>query len=138
MRKLQAIDRNHVWAYYLRNMVRPAVISEQRVDAIVGNPPWLTYSRSSDIVREELVNLSQNAYGIWAGGRQAPHQNVATLFFSRVVDLYLKPYGKIGMVLPHSVLRSQPHFKWRRGVLAIARLQQPTFGRRQFRNERTI
>ena len=115
MRKLHAIGRDHVWGYYLRNMVRPAVISAQRVDAIVGNPPWLTYSRSSDIVREELVNLSQNTYGIWAGGRQAPHQDVATLFFSRVTDLYLKLDGKIGMVLPHSVLRSGQHLKWRTG-----------------------
>ena len=115
MRKLHAIGRDHVWAYYLRNMVRPAVISEERVDAIVGNPPWLTYSRSADIIREELVNLSQNTYGIWAGGRQAPHQDVATLFFSRVTDLYLKPDGKIGMVLPHSVLRSGQHLKWRNG-----------------------
>ncbi len=115
MRKLQAIDRDHVWAYYLRNMVRPAVISEQRVDAIVGNPPWLTYGKSADIIREELVNLSKNVYGIWAGGRQAPHQDVATLFFSRVTDLYLKPDGKIGMVLPHSVLRSGQHLKWRTG-----------------------
>ena len=115
MRKLQAIERDHVWAYYLRNMVRPAVISEQRVDAIVGNPPWLTYSRSSDIVREELVNLSQNDYDIWAGGRQAPHQDVATLFFSRITHLYLKTDGQIGMVLPHSVLRSGQHLKWRSG-----------------------
>lgn len=115
MRKLHAIDRDHVWAYYLRNMVRPAVISEQRVDAIVGNPPWLTYSRSSDIVREELVNLSQNTYGIWAGGRQAPNQDIATLFFSRVTDKYLKLDGKIGMVLPHSALRSGQHLKWRSG-----------------------
>ncbi len=115
MRKLHAIERDHVWAYYLRNMVRPAVIGEQRVDAIVGNPPWLTYSRSSDIVREELVSLSQNDYGIWAGGKQAPNQDIATLFFSRVTDLYLKPRGEIGMVLPHSVLRSGQHLKWRSG-----------------------
>ena len=115
MRKLQAIERDHVWAYYLRNMVRPAVISEKRVDAIVGNPPWLTYSRSSDIVREELENLSKNTYGIWVGGRQASNQDIATLFFSRVTDLYLKPRGEIGMVLPHSVLRSGQHLKWRSG-----------------------
>ena len=113
MRKLQAIGRDHVWAYYLRNMVRPAVIAEQRVDAIVGNPPWLTYNQSADIVREELVNLSRNSYGIWVGGRQASNQDIATLFFSRVTDLYLKPDGKIGMVLPHSVLRSGQHPKWR-------------------------
>ena len=115
MRKLQAIERDHVWAYYLRNMVRPAVISEQRVDAIVGNPPWLTYNQSADIVREELENLSKNTYGIWVGGRQASNQDIATLFFSRVTDLYLKPDGKIGMVLPHSVLRSGQHLRWRSG-----------------------
>ncbi len=115
MRDLQAIERDHVWAYYLRNMVRPAVIAEQRVDAIIGNPPWLTYNQSADIVRAEMVNLSQSRYGIWAGGRQAPNQDIATLFFSRVTDLYLKPDGKIGMVLPHSVLRSGQHLRWRSG-----------------------
>ena len=121
MRDLQVIERDHVWAYYLRNMVRPAVIAEQRVDAIVGNPPWLSYNQSADIVREELVNLSRNSYGIWVGGRQASNQDIATLFFSRVTDLYLKPDGKIGMVLPHSVLRSGQHLKWRDGLLAVAR-----------------
>ena len=115
MRKLHAVHRNHVWAYYLRNMVRPAVIAEHSVDAIVGNPPWLTYSRSSDIVREELVNLCGNAYGIWAGGRLAPHQDVSTLFFARVTDLYLKDSGQIAMVLPHSALRAGQHAKWRAG-----------------------
>ena len=115
MRKLQAIDRNHVWAYYLRNMVRPAVISEQRVDAIVGNPPWLTYGKSADIVREELVNLSKNTYSIWVGRQLASQQDIATLFFSRVTDLYLKTDGSIGMVLPHSVLRSGQHLLWRSG-----------------------
>ena len=115
MRNLQAIERDHVWAYYLRNMVRPAVIAEQGVDAIVGNPPWLTYNKSADIVREELVNLSRNTYGIWVGGRQASNQDIATFFFSRVADLYLKRDGNIGMVLPHSVLRSGQHLKWREG-----------------------
>ena len=115
MRKLHAVNRNHVWAYYLRNMVRPAVIAENPVDAIVGNPPWLTYSRSADIVREELVNLCRDAYGIWAGGRLAPHQDVSTLFFARVTDLYLKDGGNIAMVLPHSALRSGQHAKWRSG-----------------------
>ena len=115
MQKLHAVNRNHVWAYYLRNMVRPAVIAENPVDAIVGNPPWLTYSRSADIVRAELVNLCRDAYGIWAGGRLAPHQDVSTLFFARVTDLYLKDGGHIAMVLPHSALRSGQHAKWRAG-----------------------
>ena len=116
MRKLHAADRNHIWAYYLRNMVRPAVIAEQKVDAIVSNPPWLTYSNSADIIREELRKLSEETYGIWAGAKNAANQDVATLFFCRAADLYLKDGGKIGMVLPHSVLRATQHFKWRGGL----------------------
>ena len=43
MKRLHELGRNHVWAYYLRNMSRPAVVSAQKVDAIIGNPPWLIY-----------------------------------------------------------------------------------------------
>ena len=96
-------------------MVRPAVIAEDKAGAIVGNPPWQTYSRSADIVREELENLGKDTYGIWAGGRQAPNQDVAAMFFARVADLYLEDGGTIGMVLPHSALRTGQYLKWRGG-----------------------
>ena len=113
MQALHRDNRNHVWAYYLRNMTRPMVISQQKVDAIIGNPPWLTYDQSADIIREELKSLSQNRYQIWAGGPNSPHQDLATLFYVRVAELYLKGSGKIGMVLPHSVLRTGHHLKFR-------------------------
>ena len=115
MMRLHAAGRNHVWAYYLRNMTRPVVLSNRKVGAIVGNPPWLNYSDSADIIRSELREMSANRYGIWAGGRQAPHQDVATLFFCRVAELYLAQDGVIGMVMPHSVLRSGQHLRFRSG-----------------------
>ena len=61
MRELHAAGRNHVWAYYIRNMIRPAVIAEEKVDRIIGNPPWLTYGQSADIIREELRGMSGEA-----------------------------------------------------------------------------
>ena len=113
MQALHCAKRNHVWAYYLRNMIRPMVISQQKVDAIIGNPPWLTYNQSADIIRKELKSLSQSRYQIWAGGNNSANQDVATLFYCRVVELYLKENGKIGMVLPHSVLRTGHHIQFR-------------------------
>ena len=113
MQALHQANRNHVWAYYLRNMTRPMVIAEGKVDAIIGNPPWLTYDQSADIIREELRSLSENRYRIWAGGKNSPHQDVAALFYCRAAELYLKDKGKIGMVLPHSVLRTGHHLKFR-------------------------
>ena len=115
MKELHAADRNHVWAYYIRNMIRPAVIAEDKVDRIIGNPPWLTYGQSADIIREELRGMSEKRYQIWAGGKLAPHQDIATLFYIRCAELYAKVNAVIGMVLPHSALRSGQHLKWRSG-----------------------
>ena len=115
MKELHAAGRNHVWAYYIRNMIRPAVIAEQKVDRIIGNPPWLTYGQSADIIRQELRDMSEKRYQIWAGGTQAPHQDIATLFYTRCAELYAKPQAVIGMVMPHSALRTGQHLKWRSG-----------------------
>ena len=115
MKELHAADRNHVWAYYIRNMIRPAVIAEEKVDRIIGNPPWLTYGQSADIIRQELREMSEQRYQIWAGGKLAPHQDIATLFYTRCVELYGRPGTQIGMVMPHSALRAGQHLKWRSG-----------------------
>ena len=121
MVQLHHMGRNHVWAYYIRNMTRPAMISENKVDRIVGNPPWLKYADSSDIIRKELRTMSEHRYQIWAGGRQAPHQEVATLFYIRVAELYLRTGGRMGMVMPLSVLRLELHRKFRSGKYARRR-----------------
>ncbi len=115
MQELHAADRNHVWAYYIRNMIRPAVIAEEKVDRIIGNPPWLTYGQSADIIRQELRAMSEQRYQIWAGGKLAPHQDIATLFYTRCTELYARPGTQIGMVMPHSALRAGQHLKWRGG-----------------------
>ena len=115
MQELHAADRNHVWAYYIRNMIRPAVIAEEKVDRIIGNPPWLTYGQSADIIRQELREMSEKRYQIWAGGKLAPHQDIATLFYTRCAELYARPGTQIGMVMPHSALRAGQHLKWRGG-----------------------
>ena len=115
MKELHTAGRNHVWAYYIRNMIRPAVIAEQKVDRIIGNPPWLTYGQSADIIRTELREMSEQRYQIWAGGKLAPHQDIATLFYTRCAELYAQAGAIIGMVMPHSALRTGQHLKWRSG-----------------------
>ena len=115
MQALHESNRNHVWAYYIRNMIRPAIIAEQKVDRTIGNPPWLTYKQSADIIRQELRDMSNDRYQIWAGGNLAANQDIATLFYTRCAELYAKIHAVIGMVLPHSALRAGQHLKWRKG-----------------------
>ncbi len=116
MQDLHAAGRNHIWAYYTRNLVRPVVLSREKVDVVIGNPPWLNYNQTVSTLRTALEDLSKDRYGIWAGGRYATHQDVAGLFFTRCVDLYLKNGGVIGMVMPHSALQTGQYTKWRSGL----------------------
>ena len=53
------------------------------------------------------------SYLIWAGGKHAPNQDIAGLFFTRCVDLYLRYGGVAAMVLPHSALQTGAYAKWR-------------------------
>ena len=115
MQSLHDRGRDHIWAYYIRNMVRPVALSRSRVDVVIGNPPWINYNQTADVLRTELEDLSRNRYDIWAGGRYATHQDVAGLFFARSVDRYLKDGGVIGFVLPHSALQAGQYSKWRVG-----------------------
>ena len=122
IKRLHDYGRNHIWAYYARNLVRPMWLSTDngRVDRIVGNPPWITYSRTRSTLREALKRQSVSRYKIWAGAQYAPHQDLAGLFYTRCLDLYLKPGGRCGMVMPHSALLSNHYGQWRTGNWSAA------------------
>ncbi len=120
MQMLHREGKNHIWAYYTRNMVRPVALSRNKVDLIISNPPWINYNQTANILRHELETQSKNLYGIWVGGKNAANQDVAGLFFARCVDLYLPDGGVIGMVLPHSALQSGQYTKWRSGAWQAA------------------
>ena len=115
MEQLHSQGRNHIWAYYTRNLVRPVAIAQNKVDVIVGNPPWLIYRNTASTLRDELERQSRDLYNIWAGGKYAAVQDIAGLFYARCTDLYLKDGGHIGMVMPHSALQTGQYTKWRTG-----------------------
>ena len=127
MEELHSRGRDHIWAYYTRNLVRPVALGRNKVDVIVGNPPWLNYNQTADTLRTELENQSKNLYGIWAGGRYATHQDVAGLFFARCTDLYLKVDGVIGFVMPHSALQTGQYSKWRTGRWETKNSSNPVY-----------
>ena len=116
IQRLHSEDRNHIWAYYTRNLVRPVALSQAKVDVIVGNPPWLIYRNTASTLRDELERQSRSLYGIWAGGKYAAVQDIAGLFYARCTDLYLNDGGDIGMVMPHSALQAGQYAKWRTGA----------------------
>jgi len=121
LEQLHADNMNHIWAYFVRNLVRPMAIAADKVDVIVGNPPWLTYNKTKQELRKALDGLGKNRYAIKPASRFVTHFDIAGLFAARCADLYLRPPeegrlgGRLSMVLPHSALISGQYEKWRTG-----------------------
>ncbi|WP_433344206.1 N-6 DNA methylase [Micromonospora sp. CA-111912] len=98
-------DRNHIWSYYVRNLARPMWLSrpENRVDVLVGNPPWLSYRHMPAKMQERFKEMSQER-GLWKGFEVATHQDLSGLFIARSVQQYLTDNGTFGFVVPNPVL----------------------------------
>ena len=61
MQRLHDRGRNHIWAYYTRNMVRPVALSRSRVDVVIGNPPWINYNQTADMLRDRVAEPEPGA-----------------------------------------------------------------------------
>jgi SAM-dependent methyltransferase len=105
MCRLNDEGRNHVWSFFVRNLARPLWLSreENRVDRIVGNPPWLAYRFMTIEMQVSFRQMSEER-GLWAGASVATHQDLSGLFLVRSVELYLKPDGRFSLVMPLAAL----------------------------------
>jgi type I restriction-modification system DNA methylase subunit len=108
--------RNSIWVYMLSNIYIPIALSESKFDIVVGNPPWIAMRY---IENKEYQDFIKNQFMVYElldseDVKLFTHIEVATLFFSRTSDLYLKDGGIIGFVMPRSVLTgAQQHTKFR-------------------------
>ncbi len=122
MCKLHDAGKNHIWGYYVRNLARPAWLARphNQVDVLLGNPPWLVYRYMTRRQQHSFKQMSDQR-GLWAGGPAATNHDLAALFVTRCIELYLRPGGHFGYVMPWAVLprpgqgSSRPHSGFRRG-----------------------
>lgn len=116
MCRLHDEGRNHIWGYYVRNLARPMWLSREanRVDLLIGNPPWLAYRHMPDDMQEVFRTMSQRR-NLWAGNEQATHQDLSALFVVRAAELYLRQGGKIAMVLPNAAVDREQYAGFRTG-----------------------
>ncbi|MCV7246699.1 hypothetical protein H7J07_00290 [Mycobacterium koreense] len=113
---LREKGRNHIWGYYVRNLIRPLWLAEEenRVDVVIGNPPWLRYSKMTSAMQKNYRALAAPR-NLLSGGLGAAARDLSTLFVVRAVELYLRRGGAFAFVMPHGVLTRKPHTGFRSG-----------------------
>jgi SAM-dependent methyltransferase len=103
--RLHDEGRDHIWSYYVRNLARPIWLSrpENRVDVLVGNPPWLSYRHMPADMQVRFRQMSQDRH-LWHGRESATHQDLSGLFIARAAQQYLTSGGAFAFVVPNPVL----------------------------------
>ncbi|MGW7301912.1 N-6 DNA methylase [Streptomyces sp. NPDC054829] len=116
---LNARGENHIWGYYVRNLVRPLwfALEHRQVDVLVGNPPWVAYRFMTDAMQRNYQRLSKQRR-ITAYGQNASNQDLVALFIARTVEQYLKQGGRFGYVTPRSVLSRAQYEGFRKAAWA--------------------
>ena len=89
MCRLHGEGRDHIWGYYVRNMARPMWLAREtnRVDVLIGNPPWLAYRNMSEDMQVTFKNMSERR-NLWAGKELATHQDVNRPFNCGLLSSY--------------------------------------------------
>lgn len=116
MCRLHDEDRNHIWNYYIRNLARPVwlAMADNRVDVVLGNPPWLSY-RHMPVEMQVLFQQLSKDRGLWHGKQVATHQDLSALFVARIIQQYLNSRGVFGFVLPNAALDREYYEGFRSG-----------------------
>ncbi|MGN8097695.1 N-6 DNA methylase [Methylobacterium sp. 22177] len=117
MCRLHNEGRDHIWGYYVRNMARPMWLAREanRVDLLIGNPPWVAYRNMSRDMQVTFKEMSERR-NLWAGKELATAQDLSALFVVRATELYLKKGGHLAMVLPNAAVDREQFAGFRCGT----------------------
>jgi len=111
-------NRDTIWAYILKNKHKPIDFTYRRFDYIVGNPPWIVYNSVKNVNYQQfLKRLIKDEYGLVLTSGLMTNMEIATLFYLRCMELYLKENdGGVVFVMPRSVFPADQHSNFRTGL----------------------
>lgn len=112
--ELKRSGRDTVWLHVVKSYLIPNVYLGQ-FDFVVGNPPWLTFNELTASYQQIVKGLIKDRYELTTKSELITQMEMATLFFVRSIDLYLKDRGKIGFVMPYAVFNADQHHNFRKG-----------------------
>ena len=115
MRKAKLAGRDSIWQFVLQNLYQP-VFMHRVFDAIVANPPWLTYANITSGDYQQRVRDIARAYGLMPSSKaNNPHIDLAAVFLAHCSKYLAKPGAQLAFVLPRAFLTADQHANVRSG-----------------------
>jgi hypothetical protein len=133
IRELRDSERNGVWARIIENNFAPLFAGQ--FDVVVGNPPWLTWTKAPKSWRQ-AGEILWKRYGLWRVPDQAGRRNkslasgdIAILVFALALHRYVVQGGTVGLLVPRSLVNADPGGRaFRQFRLKEARVDRPEVG----------
>jgi hypothetical protein len=118
---LAAAGINGIWANIIRNSFAPLL--HDRVDFVVGNPPWVFWNTLPSPYREEIKTVMVERYKLASGGQSTMRRlgsagkDLSALFVYVALDRYAKDRGRLGFVITQTLFQSTAGDEFRRWTL---------------------
>ncbi len=117
-----------IWIPVIKSYLAPLAFLES-FDYIVGNPPWLAYRYIADPRYQSIIKqMIKEIYGLVLEEHLMTHMELATLFYVRMADKYLKNGGVIGFVMPRAIFSADQHSIFRAGRFRGVKLKLEKIG----------
>jgi len=115
MRQAKLDGRDTIWQFVLQNLYQP-VFMYRVFDAVVANPPWLTYADISSGDYQQLVRDIARVYSLMPTAKaNNPHIDLAAVFLAHCGKYLAKDGAQLAFVLPRSFLTADQHANARSG-----------------------
>jgi hypothetical protein len=106
LQKLDAENRNGVWARIIKNAFAPLFVGT--VDYVAGNPPWVNWEHLPEDYRTSMIPLYEHKYGLFPEtGLRRRHGSaridISSLMAYVASDVYLSLNGKLGFLITESL-----------------------------------
>ena len=112
-----------IWIPVIKSYLAPLTFLES-FDYIIGNPPWLAYRYIADPKYQTIVKcMIKDSYSLVLDEHLMTHMELATLFFTRSADKYLRDGGIIGFVMPRAIFSADQHDAFRSGRFTGVKLE---------------
>ncbi|MBA4768105.1 MAG: N-6 DNA methylase [Porphyrobacter sp.] len=113
--RLRLEGRDTIWSYVARNLSRPLALASGGgwANVLVGNPPWVAYRHMSADLQKRFKEMARGEK-IYVGNIPS-HNDLCALFAVRASHLYLRPSGRLALVLPLAALTRAQFEKFRMG-----------------------